>query len=437
MQIATTHRNTDFDAMASVIAATVLHPDAVPVLPKNVNPNVKKFINLHKHLFNIHTPDQIDMETVDKIIVVDVSDWRRIEGVKSLRKREDLEIILWDHHSDAGNIEPAWQHREQSGATITLMTKEMKTRKLEITPIQATLFLMGLYEDTGGLTFPSTRAEDAHAAGWLLEHNADLSVLGTFIRPEYGRKQRDVLFEMVRTGERIRVKGDVISINKVTIDGYVGGLALVVGMYMEVLNVDAAFGVFPHEGRDRCIVIGRSRSDGIDVGALMKQLGGGGHPGAGSALLKKVDPDGVEETIHDLVEKNNQKTMGVNDLMSFPVWTVHADSPMETAALLMRKKGCSGFPVVDNEEKLVGVISRRDFKKKIRKESQLQSPIKAFMQPNVKTVNAGSTPRRAAKLMVKYDIGRVPVVKDEKIIGIITRSDIMVYFYDVLPVSEG
>ncbi len=56
------------------------------------------------------------------------------------------------------------------------------------------------------------------------------------------------------------------------------------------------------------------------------------------------------------------------------------------------------------------------------------------MQSNVKTVNAGSTPRRAANLMVKHDIGRVPVVKDEKIIGIITRSDIMVYYYDVLPV---
>ncbi|MCP4689782.1 MAG: CBS domain-containing protein [Desulfobacterales bacterium] len=434
MQIATTHRNTDFDALASVIAATVLHPDAVPILPKNVNRNVRDFINLHKHLFNIHTPDQIRMEEVDSLIVVDVSVWSRIEGVKTLRDRENLEIILWDHHSEKGDIEPSRGRREETGATITLMIREIEKKGLKITPIQASLFLMGLYEDTGGLTFPSTRADDAHAAGWLLERNADLSILGTFIRPKYGKKQRDILFEMVRTGERIKIKGAVVSINKFTIRGYVRGLALVVGMYMEVLNVDAAFGLFPHKGRDRCIVIGRARSDEIDVGAIMKQLGGGGHPGAGSAMLKTADPDAVEEKILELLEENNQKAVGVNDLMSFPVWSVHAGAPMETAAMLMREKGCSGFPVVDDDENLVGVISRRDFKKKIKKESQLQSPIKAFMQTNVKTVTAKNSPRRVANLMVKHDIGRLPVVKEGKIIGIITRSDIMVYLYDVLPV---
>jgi CBS domain-containing protein len=39
----------------------------------------------------------------------------------------------------------------------------------------------------------------------------------------------------------------------------------------------------------------------------------------------------------------------------------------------------------------------------------------------------------AAQLMIKHDIGRLPVVENDEIIGIVTRSDTMLYFYDLLP----
>ena len=51
MIIATTHQNTDFDGLASVIAATLIYPDCVPVLPAQVNPNLKPFLSIHKDLF--------------------------------------------------------------------------------------------------------------------------------------------------------------------------------------------------------------------------------------------------------------------------------------------------------------------------------------------------------------------------------------------------
>jgi len=40
---------------------------------------------------------------------------------------------------------------------------------------------------------------------------------------------------------------------------------------------------------------------------------------------------------------------------------------------------------------------------------------------------------QAARMMVKHDIGRLPVIEDDKVIGIVTRSDAMIYFYDLLP----
>jgi tRNA nucleotidyltransferase (CCA-adding enzyme) len=78
------------------------------------------------------------------------------------------------------------------------------------------------------------------------------------------------------------------------------------------------------------------------------------------------------------------------------------------------------------------MISRRDFKK-VKKESQLKAPVKAFMNRNVTTIAPGKSPIQAARLMIKHDIGRLPVVEDGHIIGILTRSDAMLYFYDLLP----
>jgi tRNA nucleotidyltransferase (CCA-adding enzyme) len=179
------------------------------------------------------------------------------------------------------------------------------------------------------------------------------------------------------------------------------------------------------------MVIGRSDHEGLDVGTIMKSLGGGGHPGAGSAMLKGVNPETAEQMIVDLIEGNQQSSVQISDLMSFPVLTVSPDTTMQAVAEIFRQRGVTGLPVVDNDE-LEGVISRRDFKK-IRRDDQLQAPVKAFMSRRVITIEPGKSPLQAARTMVRHDIGRLPVVENDRIIGIITRSDAMIYFYDMLP----
>jgi CBS domain-containing protein len=121
----------------------------------------------------------------------------------------------------------------------------------------------------------------------------------------------------------------------------------------------------------------------------------------------------------------------VNDLMSFPVVTIAAALPMQEAASILRQKGCTGVPVEEGG-KLVGMISRRDFRK-IRNEKHLARPVKAYMSAPVHTIGPGASPMYAARLMIKHDIGRLPVVEGDRLIGIVTRSDTMVYFYDQLP----
>ncbi len=429
MEIITTHKSCDFDALASVIAGTLLYPAAVPVLPKTINPNAKGFLSIHKDLFDVRAPADIDLDAVRRLIVVDTNAWSRLEGFTKLKDKPAVEIILWDHHA-GGDIQAGWECKEEKGATITLMVRELKEQRKLLTPMQATLFLAGLYEDTGNLTFPSTTAEDAYAAAYLLDRKADLNVLSTFLRPGYGEKQKNILYEMLQKAKRSKVAGYSISINSLEISGHVGNLSLVVHMYREILNVDAAFGIFSDKENNRSIVIGRSNVEELNVGLMMRSMGGGGHPGAASAMIKSASAEAIKDWLIELIEGNQQSSVRVSDLMSYPVFTIPSETSMSQTAKILRDKGCTGLPVVDGG-RLVGVISRRDFHKV--RNNQMKAPVKAFMSRDIVTIAPDRSPVEAARLMVKHDIGRLPVVEKGQIIGIVTRSDAMVYFYDLLP----
>lgn len=429
--VATTHKNTDFDALASLTAGLLLYPGAVPLLPRQVNPNVKAFLSLHKDLFPWSEQPYVPPPDVQRLIVVDAGSWDRLPPLNGLRESPAVEVLMWDHHAAEPTIQTSWRCHEAVGANITLMLRCLKAEGLDLTPIQATLFLAGLYEDTGHLTFPGTTAEDAMAAAFLLQQGADLNMLGKFLRPAYGEKQKNVLFDMLQNAGRDRINGHLISISKLTVEGHVDGLALVVGMYRDIMNVDAAFGVFSIGDKQKCMVIGRSDADSLNIGDIMRGMGGGGHPGAGSALLHQVNPDAVEEMIVALIQGNQQASVQVSDLMSFPVETVSPHTPMADVAKLLRKCGYSGFPVVE-DGRLVGMISRRDFRK-LRRNKQLNAPVKAYMQRNVLTIEPGKSPLQAARILVRHDIGRLPIVDEGRLIGLITRSDVMHYFYDLLP----
>ncbi|SLM28575.1 putative tRNA nucleotidyl transferase protein [Desulfamplus magnetovallimortis] len=431
MQIITTHKGTDFDALASLVAGTIIYPGSKPVLPGSVNPNLKSFLSIHKDLFGFYSPGEIKLEEVKSMVVVDTNSWRRLDGMAPLKTRSNVEIINWDHHPE-GDIKADEVYREELGANITLMLMEIQKLRKLITPIQATLFIMGLYEDTGNLTFTSTTSKDALAAAYLLDRKADLQILSTFLRHSYGKKQKDILFEMIQNAERMEVSGFSISIARMDIEGHVQNLSVVVQMYREIVNVDAAFAIFRDTERDRCMVIGRSNLEQINIGLIMRSMGGGGHPGAGSALLKATNPDVIEEMLIEMIRGNQQTSIMLSDIMSYPVVTVTEDTTIDEVAMILRETGCTGVPVVNENENVVGVISRRDFRK-IKKNSHMQSPVKAFMSRDVITIDHTRSAIDAARLMIKHDIGRIPVIEDGRVIGIVTRSDVMLYFYDLLP----
>jgi tRNA nucleotidyltransferase (CCA-adding enzyme) len=430
LQIITAHKNIDFDALASMVAASVLYPGATLVLPTTVNQNVRSFLSIHKDIFNFASPKDVELDAIYRLVVVDANRWSRLEGMNSLMKRDDIEVHIWDHHPERGDITPTWSCQEEVGSATTLLVDTIKERSIDFSPICSTLFLAGIYEDTGHLTFPSTTARDLRTAAFLLERHADLKIIQTILRPTYGPQQKEVLFKMLSDGKRMKLNGYRMSVSKMDIEGHTPGLAEVVSMYRNIVNVDVAFGIFRDIRTERCMVIGRSGIDSFDVGAVMRILGGGGHAGAGSAIVKSATPEGIEVWLSEAIQDYRQLPVQISDLMSFPVESVSPDTPMKEVVSFLNEKGYSGMPVIEDEI-LVGIISRRDLHRV--KSRQWDSPVKAFMSRNVITVTPKHSVAEAMRILIKHDIGRLPVVHENHVIGIISRSDAMIYYYDLIP----
>ena len=428
MEIITCHKNVDFDAFASVFAAKILYPDASPILPHTLNGNVKAFFALHKDFFVHKSVYDINLADVSHLIVVDTYEWSRIDNMTALKERDDIKISLWDHHEGKTDLKPSWSNVKRVGATTTLLVREIKQRGISIDPIHASLFLAGIHEDTGSLMFSGSTYEDAEMIAWLMEQKADNEVVSSFLRSAYTQLQKEILFEMFNSGIEDNIREYRIIFVNIPVKGYTPGLSVVVEMYLDIIGADAVFAVFSDEHSSRCMVIARSNTEGIDVSVIMRALGGGGHARAASAQLAEENPKKVVEWIKNIVAEVRVVAPLVNDIMSFPVDIVLVTDIMEEVFKQFRRKGYSGVPVVNENGKVVGMLSRRDLKR-LKKDSHKKSIVKAFMTTNVITITKHATVAQAARIMVKNDIGRLPVIENEELVGIITRSDVMRHYY--------
>jgi tRNA nucleotidyltransferase (CCA-adding enzyme) len=429
MHIATTHNNTDFDGLASMIAVTLLQPGTIAVCPGNVNPNVQRFLALHKTSFNIILAKEVDLEAVTSLTVTDTNQWRRLERVNELKDKEGIWLVLWDHHMGEGDIEPDEQHIEKIGATITLLVREILNRKIQLTPFQATLFLLGIYEDTGQLTFSSTTPEDAHTAAFLLEQGADLTVVVEFLSMAYDEVQKQVLFSLMDEAEEQEFKGKRVRFAIIQLDKYVE-LAGVVQLYSKLVNAAAVFIFFVNKDGG-IFIIGRSHVLDINVNTILQKFGGGGHPGAGSATIshpqKNVEAfrDEIIAALHE--EEQQHNGIRVADIMTSPVTTVPPNTLMTEIRDLMDKEKIRGV-IVAEDGRMQGIMVLWDLKR-LTLRKHWKSHVKAFMRRDVTSIDSDALASDVADMMVQKGIGHLPVIEDDKVIGIVTRTDIINYLY--------
>lgn len=114
--------------------------------------------------------------------------------------------------------------------------------------------------------------------------------------------------------------------------------------------------------------------------------------------------------------------------MSAPVRAIDPDTTALEAQQVLWRSGHSGLPIVTHSDSLVGIISHRDLEIAIH-HGFGDLPVSGWMTTQVRTIGLETTLPEIAALMATYDIGRLPVVVAGKLVGIVTRTDVLRALY--------
>ncbi len=429
MEIIIPHISTDLDALGAAVAAQVLYPQAVIVLPGSPNPLAADFISLHRNNLRLAHPREIDLEKVERAIVVDTADRARLGPLAQIVDR--AEVHVYDHHPpDVDDVNASLEVRGLVGSTCTLFAELIEEAGAPLSPLQATAMLLGIYADTGSLSHMGTTDRDARAAAFLLASGATLRVVSRFIKGSLSPAQQSLLHQLQTRARWLAIRGARIRLLEAETSDYVGGLALVIHRLQEVLPAPALFGVV--RMAERVYLIGRSEVPWVNVARILAEFGGGGHPTAASAVVKGASLEEVTARLKAVLDQLVDRPLMARDVMTTPVKTIPWTKPVREAERLMLRHGHSGMPVVGDGGSLAGIISLRDVEK-ARRHGLEHAPVKGIMIRHLVTVSPETPVDVVQDLMVERDIGRVPVVDGGNLLGIISRSDLLGLLYGGAP----
>ena len=113
----------------------------------------------------------------------------------------------------------------------------------------------------------------------------------------------------------------------------------------------------------------------------------------------------------------------VKDLMTKNVVTIDANKTVVEAAALMSEKDIGDLIVMDDNTP-VGIVTERDFVRRVLAEGKsVDSKVSEVMTRSLKVIDPDAPIKEAARRMVNKGIRRLPVIKDNKLVGIITAAD--------------
>ena len=284
MNLIMTHEQADFDAMAALLAAWLLDEKAVPVLPRRTNRNVRAFLNLYGAELPFVDPRDLSGEFVEQVTLVDTQSLVTLKGITPQTR---MHVV--DHHQLRPDLPPDWTvSGERMGACTTLLVEVLHEHDGALEIIHATLLLLGIYEDTGSLTYVSTTPRDVRAAAHLLELGASLRIAGEFLNPPLSEEQREVYERLIRTGETHSIHGQHILVACTDARELNEEISSVAHKLRELIDPDALFlFIRTVEGLR---MVARSSTDQINVAEVAAHFGGGGHERAAAALVKEPYP---------------------------------------------------------------------------------------------------------------------------------------------------
>ncbi|MBD2680513.1 MULTISPECIES: CBS domain-containing protein [Nostoc] len=429
MDLILCHTTADFDALGAAVGLTRLLPGSKIVLTGGSHPPVRDFLALHRDEYSLIERRSVNPEKIRSLNVVDTQQRDRLgKAGEWLDLPNVSEIILYDHHLGQQSDIPATRsHISSVGATTTLIVEQLQQQQISLTPAEATVMALGIHVDTGSLTFDQSTPRDALALAWLMQQGASLSVISTYRDPGLSLQLQQLLTKSLENLEYICLRGYTVGWVTLKTDNFVPGLSSLASELLELTEIDAILlaNEYPlGDGDSRLTVIGRSQIPKTNLNLLFQLYGGGGHSQAASLNLRGVDSQATLQQILNTLKAQIPHPPTARDLMSSPVRTILPETTIAEAQRILLRYGHSGLSVVDTQRQLVGIISRRDLDIALH-HGFSHAPVKGYMTTNLKTITPDTTLPQIEALMVTYDIGRLPVLENGQLVGIVTRTDVL------------
>ncbi len=424
MDVVLTHEQADFDALASLLCVHLLNDKALSILPNRLNRNVRNFLNLYGGDFPFIEARDIGPGSIRQVTLVDTQSLVTLKGINA-----KTAVNVVDHHDLRTDLPAYWQSRfEKVGATTTILIDLLREHALPVSMIEATLLLLGIYEDTGSLTYASTTVRDVNAAAYLLEKGASLKIAADFLNPALSENQKKLADLLLENAQTHNIHGKTILLSCANAAGFSEEISSIAHKLRDLLDPDALFlFVRTVEG---VRMVARSTSDQVDVARIAQHFGGGGHERAAAALIQVMDRSGDEvlnvfcrEVLEEL-ERSIEPPLTINKIMSRKPHLISPSTSLNEAYHLMQRYSYEGYPVVENG-RVVGLLTRRAVDRALNHKLNLNAG--SLMEAGEHFLKNTDTIDKLQQLMVATGWGQVPVVDAEngKIIGIVTRTDLL------------
>jgi tRNA nucleotidyltransferase (CCA-adding enzyme) len=416
-----------------MLGAHKLYPQATPVLPPTLHGTVREFITLYKNgLPFVAWDDFRPQEPVTRLILTDTQTY---PSPRWLDDDTDVPTLIIEHHEQERPLKPneTWQG-ERIGAATTLTVEQIRAEDIHLGSLEATLMALGIYVDTGMLTYGKTTPRDLQAAAWLLEHGAVLDTVRRFSSHPLSQEQQTLFEQLLDQTETRRIQGYEVTVCRGRSDENIRGLNSVTERLRDILDADALFVVvaFP----DYVQMVSRSTVDAVHVGEVAQHLGGGGHPRAAAAAIQKQHIDDVLQSLWAYLRENVQPAVRISDLMSHSAQTVQVDASVREIIPRLRRIGHEGYPVLSDSGRVVGLLTLRDADKALE-HGLKEATVRDVMQGGNVTLSPDDSVSALEQTMVATDWGQIPIVGgDNQLIGIVTRTDLIKHWGRTHPASE-
>ncbi|MBN1177863.1 MAG: CBS domain-containing protein [Anaerolineae bacterium] len=417
MKVILTHENADFDAIASLLGAHKLYPEATPVLPRRVNRNCRDFLLLYGAELPFVHPDDLPRRRIDCAVLVDTQSLTTLRGMRS-----DVAVHVIDHHEIDRTPRPNWTFSgEAMGAATTLLVEEISRRAFSLSRVEATLLLTGIYEDTGSLAYLSTTSRDLRAAAWLLEQGANLSVVNEFLDPPLTPGQRALYVQLREGAEHHVINGHNIVVATGRVAEYEEEISTLAHKLRDLLEPAALFVLVALN--EHVQLVARATTNDVDVSTVAAHFGGGGHSRAAAALIRGLSLQSIHAELVAILPDVVRPAATVGQIMSRGVQVLAPDTTVAEADDRMRRTGHEGYPVVENDQ-VIGLLTRRSVDRALQFD-MAAAPVRQVMDPGSFTVAPNDAVKTLQQMMIETGWGQIPVVDDGQILGVVTRTDLI------------